>query len=120
MLTLENVRTHCQNCFVKLQTGLEGPFYCEDCDDPNVVYCSSKCREHDRQIHSYECRIYPDECYPRYDAIRMMVRLYIVTKLKVATPPPGIRVNLAKKPQRYFSDLMRSVVQYSLNLKAKS
>ena len=86
IITKENVAMRCEVCFRGLfsqedkstsSSSCEIPVQCNDCTNCN--YCSLECLKEDRPLHRYECGLFSKE-FPKFDATRMMIRLYIKLK----------------------------------------
>ena len=109
ILTKENVDRRCEVCFCELfdEDQRELPSHteilqCNNCTNCN--YCSIECLKEDKHAsHKYECGLFSEE-FPKFDATRMMIRLYI--KLKYGNGWNEV-VTLANGKTRGFSDLLR-------------
>jgi hypothetical protein len=106
ILTQENVDKRCEVCFCEFE-GAQILFsrneviQCNDCT--NCYYCSLECLKEDIPIHKYECGLFSKE-FPKFDATRMMIRLYI--KLKYGNGWHEY-ATLNNGKTRGFNDLLR-------------
>ena len=113
ILTKENVDKRCEVCFCeldfvdneKIYSSLQKPeiIQCNDCT--NCYYCSVECLKEDIPIHKYECGLFSKN-FPKFDATRMMIRLYI--KLAHGNGWNEV-VTLQNGKTRGFKDLLRYV-----------
>ena len=105
ILTSENVAARCEVCFSDLFANHASKIpillQCNDCTNCN--YCSLACLEEDKPIHKYECGLFSKQ-FPKFDATRMMIRLYI--KLKYCNGW-NESVTLSNGKTRGFGDLLR-------------
>ena len=114
ILTKENVDRRCEVCFCELEheegrkTYLSFPkteiLQCNDCT--NCYYCSVECLKEDLPVHKYECGLYSEEKFPKFDATRMMIRLYV--KLRYGNGWNEF-VTLANGKRRGFKELLRYI-----------
>ena len=110
IITKENVDKRCEVCFCELvpqedkSTALSSNKVIVQCNDcTNCNYCSLECLIEDKPIHRYKCGLFSKE-FPKFDATRMMIRLYI--KLKYGNGW-NEAVTLPNGKTRAFNNLLR-------------